>query len=367
MTNIHIELGSSGGPDHQADLARFRAQGLPVPHSYRHSRAHKKNVTRKWVRALDSNWQFICAFMVELAPSRAVPGMRIGKVERLGRSLHQQGSERMGEILAETSKKIDYLLRLDVQVFDEHQAQKGALIASIARAGGKPVRQYRRYRHTLMLDVSKPDDALMRTLSARTRRSIRKCLQFPSLEVRPIRSASHTSRMLELYAATFARTSAKPHAFDVNAMFADLNSRSDSILFGAFSLREGHPEELVAFACARMQGDHAVYERAASVRIPGENSIVPGAALMWNLLLWARNQGADWFDFGGIIPADAPSDHPLQGIATFKRGFSGIECEISAEFSFEPMPFLTAAARLERKVARKLKLGQAWSLLQQLY
>ena len=367
MTGVHIQLYRSGSPEHLADLKRFRAQGLPVPYFYRHRPLSNTRIIRKWVRALGPDkQQLICAFIVELAPSRAMPGMRIGKVERLGRSLHQQGISKIGDILAETAKKIHCLLRLDVQVFDEDETRRRALMAMITKAGGKPARQPRRYSHTLMLDITKSDDELMQVLSARTRRSIRKSTKCPMIEIRPILDMRYTSRMLELHAETFARTAAKPHFLDVEGMFSDSKNSSDALLLGAFRLRKHQPHELVAFAWATMQGDHAVYERAASVRIQGANSISSGAVLMWHLLRWARDQGADWFDFGGITPLDVEKDHPLLGISTFKRGFSNIEREVATEFCFEPLPFLTAAARLERKVARKLKLGQAWHLLQQL-
>jgi lipid II:glycine glycyltransferase (peptidoglycan interpeptide bridge formation enzyme) len=69
-----------------------------------------------------------------------------------------------------------------------------------------------------------------------------------------------------------------------------------------------------------------------------------GYALLWDLIVWSREQTeAKWFDLGGISVA-TPRD-PLAGIVRFKRFFSEHVVEVGQEWRLEPHPVRGAIAR----------------------
>jgi lipid II:glycine glycyltransferase (peptidoglycan interpeptide bridge formation enzyme) len=71
--------------------------------------------------------------------------------------------------------------------------------------------------------------------------------------------------------------------------------------------------------------------------------------LAWDLIRWARGQGAVIFDFGGISAGTAESDDPLGGISDFKRRFTDRVERVGEEWVYEPHP---ARAQLARWTSR---------------
>ena len=121
---------------------------------------------------------------------------------------------------------------------------------------------------------------------------------------------------------------------------------------GLFRTDQSGPQGLLAFAWGCFHGDHAHYSTAASTR--ATDLRVPMAySLAWELMQWARAQGAAAFDFGGISVGTHGDDDPLGGISDFKRYFQGATVRVGEEWILEPSP---AAARLSRMLRR---LGQA--------
>ncbi|MFH2104837.1 MAG: peptidoglycan bridge formation glycyltransferase FemA/FemB family protein, partial [Parcubacteria group bacterium] len=47
--------------------------------------------------------------------------------------------------------------------------------------------------------------------------------------------------------------------------------------------------------------------------------------LQWEAIKEAKKRDLQYYDFGGIAPADANKNHPWSGITRFKRGFGGEE------------------------------------------
>ncbi|RXH54598.1 hypothetical protein GRAN_3702 [Granulicella sibirica] len=113
---------------------------------------------------------------------------------------------------------------------------------------------------------------------------------------------------------------------------------------------------LLGFAWGARHGDHVEYRAAGMTRVEGRNISV-GYPLMWALILWAKQEGAAWFDMGGVTLPETPND-PLAGISDFKRMFSQVTEEVGEEWYLEPHPAKTRLASLLGKGGR-----QAASLL----
>jgi hypothetical protein len=202
-----------------------------------------------------------------------------------------------------------------------------------------------------MLPLEHSDiEQLFSSFSSRTRRNLRKTDRQPHLQTAPILSVDYTSRMHQLHAASFERTTGEAPELDVLTMLTDASVGNHSLLLGMFDTSRKPPDDLIAFAWAVNHGDYAVYEHAASERISHASAIAPGAVIMWQLIRWAHQRGARWFDMGGVIPADAPADDPLQGISAFKRGFTRQEVVIATDFSFTPYPVLQGLINSGRKI-----------------
>ncbi|MGF1545856.1 MAG: GNAT family N-acetyltransferase [Thiotrichales bacterium] len=342
MSDFDLQLLPCGGVEHRADLAAFRARGWAVPHPWASGCLSDTASERLWVRVVAPDGVWKTAFAVELYPSRALPGTRIGRIERLGRAPQADMATWLGAALSATARKIPRLQRLEVQLFDEDCVRRQMLANALFAAGARRLKPPRGYSLTRVTDLSCADTTLLATFSARTRRSLRKTLDEGGLRVAPIDSSAYLARIAVLHRASFARTRAAPPPLMPTAMLADARGGETSCLLGAFDAEVAPPEDMVAFAWARLHGDYASYDTAGSVPVASGRGRAPGAALMWQLMRWARSRGAVWFDLGGTIPADAPADHPLHGIAAFKRGFAADEREVAIELMFTPA---TALAR----------------------
>ncbi|MGF1642793.1 MAG: GNAT family N-acetyltransferase [Thiotrichales bacterium] len=356
MSEHVIERLPYGGAEHQADIAAFRARGWPVPHPWLSAGADPPGHQRIWVRvAATAGWPRI-AFPVELAPSRALPGTWIARIERIGRAPYAEAAAWLGPMLEQAARRIPRVQRLDVRIFDEDADRRQTLAASLFAAGARLVDRPRGYSHTLVQTIARDDAALLAAFSARTRRNLRKTLESGAIEVRPIEDDRYATRVEALHAASFVRTHARPPPLAVAAMTADARA-GFSCLLGAFMPGRAPPMDLVAFAWGHLQGDHAAYDTAGSERCAGASGIAPGAALMWRLMLWARDRGAVWFDLGGIPPGGLAGDHPLRGIAEFKRGFATIEREIAVELALTPRTLIGQAVRMGRAIAPRTRTG----------
>ena len=127
---------------------------------------------------------------------------------------------------------------------------------------------------------------------------------------------------------------------------------------GLFRQPGSGPEALLAFGWACHHGDHAEYCTTASTRIPGSRLPLTHP-LAWDLIRWAREHGARWFDFGGVSAGGLASADPLGGISDFKRSFSRQIETVGSEWVFEPRPGRARVARALARARRVLGGGGA--------
>ena len=99
-----------------------------------------------------------------------------------------------------------------------------------------------------------------------------------------------------------------------------------------------------AFLWVCNHGDHVEYRAAGSTRRT-DVRIPYGYLLAWEMIQWAKAEGAEWFDMGGVTLADG--DQPeLEGISRFKRYFSRNVVEVGAEWELELSPARARIATL---------------------
>jgi hypothetical protein len=125
-----------------------------------------------------------------------------------------------------------------------------------------------------------------------------------------------------------------------------------SRVVGLFRSDRDGPTGLLSFAWGCHHGDHAHYATAASTRRT-DLRIPMAYPLAWDLMLWARRNGATTFDFGGITMGSSGGDDPLGGISDFKRRFTDRVVEVGEEWIFEPSPWRARAARWVSAAVRR--------------
>lgn len=351
---LDTQVVTCGSAAHLADLATLKARGLPIPHDYLSWPLCCGTGSWVWCRVTGLDGELLTGFSIHLTYSRAIPGTRIGQIERLGRSLHEPVADEMGPILADVARKIPRLLRLDARIFDEDPARRKRLSDSLLRAGCKADIRRRQYSHTVVLTLAARESETLGSLSARVRSTIRKALSSPVLQFQPIPATGYAGRIRQLYNLTFERTGGVPPPLDIEGVLRDSRDAKNSLLVGAFARDVQPPEDLIAVTWGRLHGDYSVLELNASARSPLLRHLSPGFGLMLHLIRWSAARGARWIDLGGLSTVTPRPDDPMHGIVEFKTRFSTDFREVAEEWHLDPSPMLTAAASMARSIARSV-------------
>lgn len=182
------------------------------------------------------------------------------------------------------------------------------------------------------------------------------------LEVRAITDDAFGGRIGELVQESHERSGGRSPKIDWKRQIAfSVAYPGLSRLVGTFDPSIGGERSLLGFAHAEMHGDHATYAHAGCTRRSRVNAPTTYAAT-WDLICWARETGARWFDLGGIPLDDDFSAGALAGITEFKRFFSREIVTVGDEWTFEPRPLramLGASARAAASsVSRVLEAGR---------
>jgi hypothetical protein len=354
VSAYHVTVETCGTAVHLSDLQALRARHLDIPHDYASWPLHCTRGAWAWCRVLDADGRLATGFAIHLTASRALPGTRIGRVERIGRNLHEETTTEMGDLLRLLAQKIPRLLRLDVRVFDENPLRRLQMCESFRAAGWTSVKRPRQYSHTLVLRLALDESEVLRGFTTRVRSTIKKALGSPALRFGPISDSVYTNRIRYLYGLPFARTGGVAPPIDAVGILDDSLGGDTSLLIGAFSRDGSAPADLIALVWGRLHGDHVALEINASERSELFSHLSPGFGLVSQLIGWAIQRGAQWIDLGGL-PSIAPStQESMRGVVEFKRRFSSDFREVAEEWRFEPSPLLASAASTVRSIANSV-------------
>jgi hypothetical protein len=351
MPSTHaVTIVRCGTAQHAADVAALRLRHRAVPHDYSSWPRHCSVGSWRWCRIANPKGELITGFSVHLTNSRALPHTRIGRIEHMGRNLHEEVSDSMGDILIEVANRIPRLLRLDVRIFDEDPVRRCRLQSSLAAAGWTQLEHQREYTHTVVLPLRSSEAEVRKAFSTRLRSAMRKALETPLLRYGPI-GVEYAGRMDDLHEATFERTGGSPPRLDARAILRDSSDGQGSQLVGAFATDRSSPEDLVAFAWTRLHGDYAVLQVTASERSAlFRKHISPGFGLMAHQVAWAIARGAAWMDLGGLPTTNPEPSDPMRGVVEFKTRFSMDFREVATEWRLEPHPLLARTAAAVRSI-----------------
>ena len=125
-------------------------------------------------------------------------------------------------------------------------------------------------------------------------------------------------------------------------------------MVGLFHEDNAEHSGLLAFAWGCVNGNCVQYTAAASTRRYGLR-IPLGYALAWDLITWGKDQGAEFFDFGGITGGTyGDRDDPLGGASDFKRYFTTKKVHVGSEWIYEPRPALAKIGDVLSAIAQSV-------------
>jgi hypothetical protein len=360
---LTVSVLQHGGPERVACEQDAGVAGLPLPLPHRAAWDATRAPAKSWFFSFrDRQGAWKGGFAAEVQRSRALPGHLLLRCERFGMGLEEAARNAAALALRDLACKNGRILRVNVEIFSRDPAVQGSIDHALAGAGFQRVATPRRYQQTIALDLSPDEAGILASFHATARRHIRAIAKHP-VAVRPLTSVDHVDRMRSLERETRERTGGMvpwrnwPAVLDLSRMCP-----TDSRVVGMFDTRLQGPESLLAFAWGCRQGAYSHYETAASTRAT-DLKVPLVYALVWDLVCWSRQQGAGWFDFGGITEGSHGESDPLGGISDFKRYFSKQIISVGGEWVLEPH---WVRARLARVVsagvlwltARKKKLQE---------
>ena len=304
-----------------------------------------------WATVRNSQGVIQGAISLDAYPSRALPGHLFMRVQRFGDFLPEAAWSPMLAALAKFARSSSRILRLNIEVFSRDKRDR---IADVMRQHGFVPAPPRSYRYTLTMDLAPTEEKLLADLHKSARQNLRPVV-LEKLSVVPLTDRSFASKLQFLSNESMRRTGATSNKFNaVTALDLSRNYPELSRVVGLFLAEaEQTPDSLVGFAWGCRHGDHVEY-RAAGIKRLENSRLAVSYPLLWTLILWAKREGAAWFDLGGVTLEDS-SQEALKGISEFKRFFSRNVEEVGDEWMIETQPFRLLVADRLSSLVKSLK------------
>lgn len=345
--------------------AALDARGAPLPLFHRATWARAINTSGARcsfipVRGADGTCR--AGFAFESHRSRALPWHQLISIRRLGidsGGLDESALEAALAVLCTHVGRDRSVLRVTAEVFAIDAESRLRTSEALHRHGFLQVPATRTYERTLVVDLVPHEDVLLGRFHKNARQGIRNIARYPVI-VTSAESVSVAPRLRELSDETRQRTGGEPRHLDWKSLIT-MSAAAPHLSRIAILRRTdvSESEGVLAFAWGCMHGGVAEYAESGSTRAD-DLKVSTSYALLWDLMRWARGNGAHWFDMGGITGGATHSEDPLGGISDFKRRFSQHEIEVGQQWELEPHPARAAAARVVSRSADVLRLGTKW-------
>lgn len=164
-----------------------------------------------------------------------------------------------------------------------------------------------------VLDITKPEEQLLKEMRKTTRYLIRKGASL-GLKVVKARSVSDVKFFLNLYKKTAKKHRFVPHQ-GIAEEFEIFRKDNQAELFLVLFKKRVISGALIMFC-----KDQAIYHHGASDE--KYEKLSPSYLLQWEAILEAKKRGKKLYNFWGIAPLSS-KNHPWKGLTLFKTGFGG--------------------------------------------
>lgn len=168
--------------------------------------------------------------------------------------------------------------------------------------------------HTVMLDLTQPEDDLLKNMRRQTRYEVRRAEKL-GLKVEKY----HDEKYFQEFHAVQSETALRQHFVppSLETLLAERTAFGEHATLYIAKTADNQP---VAYGLIIQNGAEAEYFEAASTEL---NYKLPGAyALQWQVIKDLKNQGITRYNLWGIAPPGA-KNHRYSGVTTFKTGFGG--------------------------------------------
>ncbi|VAW48333.1 hypothetical protein MNBD_GAMMA03-2080 [hydrothermal vent metagenome] len=169
--------------------------------------------------------------------------------------------------------------------------------------------------HTWMVDLTQTEEELLKNLSYDARRNIKRA-EDKGYTLRKVSTISEMDRYYQTHCENYERTGAQPHPKKYFLeIYKNICQKGYAVIWEAVSA-EG---ESVAFEMISLFKEGAYYWSGCSKDAHLDSGI--NYLLQYHSMLWAKEQGAKWFENGEAFPN--AQDKKLKGLTLFKGKFGG--------------------------------------------
>jgi len=201
--------------------------------------------------------------------------------------------------------------------------------------------------HTLVLDLKKTTDTILKEMKPKWRYNIR-LAERKGVKVR--KATKHGDLVIFYDLLKELESRGHYHGFErdyYEKMFSTLIDGGKADLF----IAETEGEALTAIFVI-YQGEVATYLHGASSN--NKRDWMPTYAAQWAAITEAKKRGCLIYDFWGIAPDDNPS-HPWAGVTRFKKGFGGETVAFPGTFDLPLNPVYYNSLKAINFLRKKLR------------
>lgn len=345
---------SAASAEHQCVERELLAAGILLPMGHRAAAIAAHGEEGLFVAVRNSR-QWIGGVFVRQRRIRALPGYSLWRIDNLGEALPADAREPALRYVLALVRRDPRVLRLNIGLFSREgsvRSQLGGILETLGFANTEA----NTYTRTVAVDLRPTETELLSSFSSSARKRLKEFARIKiPVSVQQITDGSLAPRMNELLKQTMARTGGRFAPVDWERRIALAKSHPDLCrIVGVVHGELEGADKLLAFVYGCHHGAHAQYSDGASARQLGRVPLM--YPLLWDLLRWARDNGAQWFDMGGVTASSFGDDQdPLGGISDFKRRFSDDVIDVAEEWVLEPASLVPTLARGLNRVLHSVR------------
>lgn len=208
--------------------------------------------------------------------------------------------------------------------------------AKLRQLGLKPAPMHLHAEHTVIIDLTKSEEQLLKDMRKQTRYEVRRA------EKLGIKTEwGNSEELFREFHDVQAETAIRQHFVppDLKTLLAEREAFGKNARMYVARTTEG---EVVAYGLVLIDGIEAEYFEAASTSL---NHKLPGAyGLQWQVMRDLKQLGIERYNLWGIAPPEAlkaKKTHRYAGVTTFKTGFGGevVEYVSAHDIAIKPIRY----------------------------
>lgn len=190
---------------------------------------------------------------------------------------------------------------------------------------------------SIVLDLAPDEERLLAQMKEKWRYNVRLGTR-KGVQVRQASSPADVQAWYTLLQTTGDRDQFGIHSLAYYQRVWELYAPTDNLRL----LLAEHDGQLLAGIMVVIMGSQAIYLYGASSN--QQRQLMPNYVLQWEAMRWAKQRGAQLYDFWGIPASDA-EDEAMAGVYRFKRGWGGRIVQYAGGYEHVYHPLLMQVAR----------------------